>query len=135
MTDKPVNNKPKVLIAEDSPVVRRGLENFMEKWGYQPICCADGKEAWQRLTADPDIRLAILDWNLPEVSGMKLCVALREKRPRPYVYVIIFSSRSSTKEQVAALEHGADDYLVKPAQPAILKARLATGHRLVSLMS
>ncbi|ADH85735.1 response regulator [Desulfurivibrio alkaliphilus] len=121
----------KVLIAEDSPVVRRGLQNFLEKWGYQPVETTNGKEAWQALMADPTIRLAILDWNLPEITGMQVCHQLRKKRLTPYVYVIIFSGRTSTEEQIAALEHGADDYLAKPAKPSLLKARLAVGRRLI----
>lgn len=129
--DSPPTDKPKVLIAEDSPVVRRGLQNFLDQWGYQAVECADGKEAWQKLKADPTIRLAILDWNLPGYTGMQLCQALRRKRPRPYVYILIFSGRSSLEEQVAALQHGADDYLTKPAIPSLLKARLAVGHRLI----
>ncbi len=126
--------KSKVLIAEDNPVVRRGLQNFLDKWGYAPVECADGKEAWQKLMTDPSIRLAILDWNLPELTGMQLCRALRAKRPHPYVYLMIFSSRSSTEEQVAALEHGADAYLVKPAKPSLLKAHLSAACRLIAQM-
>ena len=124
----------KVLIAEDNPVVRKGLHNFMVKWGYLPVEAEDGKKAWQILKADPTIRLAILDWNLPEVTGMQVCHHLRKRRMTPYVYTIIFSARTSTEEQVAALEHGADDYLVKPAKPALLKARLQVGRRIVEQM-
>lgn len=126
--------KTKVLVAEDNPVVRRGLQNFLVKWGYEPVECADGKEAWKKLLADPAIRLAILDWNLPELTGMQLCRALRAKRPDPHVYLMIFSSRSSTEEQVAALENGADGYLVKPVKPSLLKAHLGAACRLVARM-
>lgn len=129
---RPAGALPKVLIAEDNPVVRRGLQNFMTKWGYEAVETADGKEAWQKLMSDPSIRLAILDWNLPGLTGMQVCHQLRKKRPRPYVYVIIFSSRTSTEEQVAALEHGADDFLVKPAKPSLLKARLQVGRRIIA---
>lgn len=123
--------RPKVLIAEDNPVVRRGLTNFLAKWGYEPIESENGNDAWEKLNADPAIRLAILDWNLPGLTGMQLCRGLRTKRARPYVYVLIFSARDSTEEQVAALENGADDYLVKPAKPSLLKARLGVGHRII----
>ncbi|TBV80701.1 MAG: response regulator transcription factor [Desulfobulbaceae bacterium] len=122
---------PKVMIAEDNPVVRKGLQNFLVKWGYEPVETSGGKEAWQKLRDDPSIRLAILDWNLPGLTGMQVCLQLRRKRPAPYVYIIIFSSRASTEEQVVALEHGADDYLVKPAKPSLLKARLGVGRRIV----
>ncbi|MFQ6758314.1 hypothetical protein MWR57_06825 [Desulfovibrionaceae bacterium CB1MN] len=53
----------------------------------------------------------------------------------PYVYTVIFSARSSIEEQVLALEGGADDYLVKPAKPSLLRARLGVGQRILTLLA
>ena len=130
---RPSKNSPKVLIAEDNPVVRKGLNNFLTKWGYTPIEAENGNEAWQKLEEDPGIRLAILDWNLPGLNGMQVCQRLRKREGKPYVYSLIFSSRTSIKEQVMALEGGADDYLTKPAKPSLLKARLKVGQRIINI--
>lgn len=124
----------KVLIAEDNPVVRKGLNNFATKWGFEPVEAENGDDAWQRLESDPTIRLAILDWNLPGLTGMQICQRLRTKRPKPYVYALIFSARKSDEEQLLALEGGADDYLAKPAKPSLLRARLGVGLRIIDLL-
>ena len=132
--ESPPRKQPiKVLLAEDNPVVRRGLNNFVKKWGYEPVEAENGDDAWQILENDPSIRLAILDWNLPGLSGMQVCQRLRTKRPIPYVYALIFSARKSDAEQVLALEGGADDYLVKPAKPSLLCARLGVGQRIIEI--
>ncbi|MFZ5763360.1 MAG: response regulator [Thermodesulfobacteriota bacterium] len=127
-------HQTKVLVAEDNPVVRKGLNNFVSKWGFAPVEAENGDDAWQILENDPTIRLAILDWNLPGLTGMQICQRLRTKRPRPYVYALIFSARKSDEEQVLALEGGADDYLAKPAKPSLLRARLGVGVRLIELL-
>jgi DNA-binding response OmpR family regulator len=125
----------KVLLAEDNPVVRKGLNNFVSKWGFQPVEAENGDDAWQILENDPTIRLAILDWNLPGLTGMQVCQRLRTKRPRPYVYALIFSARKSDEEQILALEGGADDYLAKPAKPSLLRARLGVGLRIIEVLN
>ncbi|MBA3003662.1 MAG: response regulator transcription factor [Desulfurivibrio sp.] len=128
-------NRRKVLVAEDNPVVRKGLNNFLVKWGYEPIEADNGDTAWNTLETDPTITLAILDWNIPGLSGMQVCQRIRMRTDGPYVYTVIFSARSSIEEQVLALEGGADDYLVKPAKPSLLRARLGVGVRILEILS
>ncbi len=121
---------PMVLVAEDNNVVRRGLTNFLNKWGYEPIEAETGDEAMAAIEANPDLRLAILDWNLPGLSGMQICQRVRT-RPGNYIYIIMFSARKSAQEQIMALDGGADDYLTKPSKPSILRARLGVGRRII----
>jgi len=125
----------KILVAEDNPVVRKGLNNFLVKWGYEPIEADNGDTAWNALENDAAITLAILDWNIPGLSGMQVCQRIRMRAGGPYVYTVIFSARSSIEEQVLALEGGADDYLVKPAKPSLLRARLGVGLRILNLLA
>lgn len=126
--------RPKVLVTEDNSVVRKGLINFLEKWGYQTIEADNGNDAWNVLENDHEIRLAILDWNLPGLSGMQICQRLRTRADGPYVYTIIFSSRTTEEEQVLALDGGADDYITKPTKPALLYARLGAGRRIMDTL-
>lgn len=123
----------KVLIAEDNDVVRKGLINFMVKWNYVPIEAENGEDALQALESNTDVRLAILDWNLPGVSGMDVCNKIRQKAY--YIYVLMFSARKSSKEQLVALTGGADDYLIKPSKPSFLRARLGVGKRIIEAMA
>ncbi len=129
MTD--TTNKPKILLAEDNPVVRKGLENFLNKWGYDTISAENGDVAWNTLEEDHSIRLAIVDWNLPGLSGIQICQRLRTRSNAPYVYAIMFSARKSHEEKIMALDGGADDYLVKPCKPSELRARLNVGRRII----
>jgi DNA-binding response OmpR family regulator len=66
---------------------------------------------------------------------MQVCQRIRRRTEGPYVYTVIFSARSSIEEQVLALEGGADDYLVKPAKPSLLRARLEVGRRILDLLA
>lgn len=129
------SKNPKILVAEDNPVVRKGLNNFLVKWGYEPVEVDNGDMAWNTLEADPTITMAILDWNIPGLSGIQVCQRIRMRKDGPYVYTVIFSARSSIEEQVLALEGGADDYLVKPAKPSLLRARLGVGRRILNLLA
>ena len=123
--------RPKVLLAEDNPVVRKGLENFITKWGYEAVETDNGDAAWEALENDHSIRLAIIDWNLPGLSGIQICQRLRTRANGPYVYAIMFSARKSHEEKVMALDGGADDYLVKPCKPSELRARIGVGRRII----
>nr|MBF0223187.1 response regulator transcription factor [Desulfobulbaceae bacterium] len=128
-TDSPV--KPKVLLAEDNPTVRRGIENFLGKWGYEAIEADNGDSAWNELEKDHTIRIAIVDWNLPGLSGIQICQRLRTRTNAPYVYAIMFSARKSHEEKIMALDGGADDYIVKPCKPSELRARLGVARRII----
>ncbi|MEA3548001.1 MAG: response regulator transcription factor [Thermodesulfobacteriota bacterium] len=126
-----LSKKPKVLIAEDNPVVSKGLTEFLNKWGYTPVPVDNGDDALQRLEEDHQIRLAIVDWNMPGLSGMQVCQRLRIRSGGPYVYIIMFSARKSKEEEILALDGGADDYLVKPCKPSELRARIGVGRRII----
>jgi len=125
----------KILVAEDNPVVRKGLNNFLVKWGYEPVEANDGDMAWNALETDPTITMAILDWNIPGLSGIQVCQRILLRTNGPYVYTVIFSARSSVEEQILALESGADDYLIKPTKPSLLRARLGVGRRILDLLT
>jgi len=124
----------KVLVAEDNAVVRKGLTNFLEQWGYEVIEADNGDDAWRALEEDRTIRLAIVDWNLPGLSGMQVCQRLRIRPRGPYVYTIMFSGRTSEEEQVLALDGGADDFIAKPTKPSLLRARIGVGRRIVETL-
>lgn len=133
MSESPViQNRPKILLAEDSPSVRKGLESFLVKWGYEPVSTDNGDSAWEALENDLSIRLAIVDWTLPGLSGIQICQRLRTRgSSAPYVYTIMFSARKSHEEKLMALDGGADDYLIKPCKPSELRARIGVGRRII----
>ena len=72
----------KVLIAEDNTVSAKILQKNIKDWGYEVVLAQDGKEAWSVLQEE-EIRLAVLDWMMPEINGIQLCQKIRETNHQP----------------------------------------------------
>src|SRR5450631_52454 len=123
----------KILIADDDRMSRRLLQKILEREGYEVHAVANGRLALQQLSLPDGPRLALLDWMMPELDGPGVCMEVRNQHERPYVHIILLTSRGSKEDVVAGLEAGADDYLTKPWNPAELTARLRVGQRILQL--
>jgi diguanylate cyclase (GGDEF)-like protein len=123
----------KILLADDEPIARTMLEHWLKGWGYQVTCVRDGEAALNAFKADPELRLAIIDWVMPKMDGTDVCRALRSGPQESYVYVVLLTARDRKDDIVRGLDAGADDYLVKPCNPLELEVRLRTGRRLIEL--
>jgi sigma-B regulation protein RsbU (phosphoserine phosphatase) len=123
----------KILIADDDRVIRRLLEGLLTQWGHEVISVADGAAAWESLQAADRPSIAILDWMMPELTGIEVCRKVRDSRATAPVYLLILTSRDRTEDLVAALEAGADDHVAKPFEPTELRARVKVGERVVGL--
>jgi two-component system, cell cycle response regulator len=123
----------KIVIADDEAISRRLLEKTLQREGYEVIAVDNGRSALQQLSLPDGPRLALLDWMMPELDGPGVCVAVRSQHDRPYVHIVLLTSRGSKQDVVAGLESGADDYLIKPWDPAELTARLQVGQRILLL--
>ncbi len=123
----------KVLVAEDDSISRRMLEAFLVKWGYAVMVSTEGEEAWEILQGSDAPPLAILDWMMPGRDGIEICRSLRQRKDRPYVYILLLTARGQKEDLVEGLEAGADDYVTKPFDPFELRARLRAGRRIVEL--
>lgn len=124
----------KILIAEDDPVSRLLMQRTLEKFGYDVVLAEDGRAAVEILSQPDGPRLALIDWMMPKLDGLGLCREVRRaQRDGAYVYILLLTSRQDAEDVVAGLEAGADDYITKPFHPAVLRARLHTGRRILSL--
>ena len=123
----------RALIAEDDSISRRMLEAFLVKWGYEVMVATEGEQAWDILQGNESPRLAILDWMMPGRDGVDICRSVRQRKGRPYTYIILLTARGRKEDIVAGLEAGADDYVTKPFDPYELRARLRAGRRIVEL--
>jgi diguanylate cyclase (GGDEF)-like protein len=123
----------KVLIAEDDAISRRMLEAFLVKWGYEVMVATEGEEGWGILQGKDAPRLAILDWMMPGRDGIDICRNVRQRKGRPYIYILLLTARGQKEDIVEGLEAGADDYVTKPFDPFELRARLRAGRRIVEL--
>jgi eukaryotic-like serine/threonine-protein kinase len=121
----------KVLIAEDNAIWRQMLKQNVTLWGYEPVLANDGKEAWDILQRPDAPRLAVLDWQMPNMDGIDVCRHVKSSQTLPFTYVVMLTSRDADEDMVAGLDAGADDYLTKPVEPKILRSRLAAAQRIV----
>jgi len=123
----------KILIADDEAMSRRLLQKTLERAGYQVSTAENGREAADQLCGLGGPKLALLDWEMPELDGPGVCREVRKKKEHSYIYMVLLTSKEAKEDIVAGLESGADDYLVKPFDTAELKARLRTGLRILDL--
>jgi serine/threonine protein kinase len=121
----------KVLIADDDPVWRKLLIQNVQKWGFEVVEADDGQKAWNMLQEHKAPRIAILDWQMPELDGVDICRRIRSSLNLPFIYTIILTSRDTREDVVAGFESGADDFLVKPVDMTILRSRLSAAVRIV----
>jgi len=114
-----------MLFVEDDPVIRKATGDYLARNGFEVVLAEDGDRglaAWR----ETEPVLALLDVMLPGIDGVALCRAIRAESQIP---VILLSARSDPIDVVVGLEAGADDYVTKPFEPAVLVARLRAALR------
>jgi DNA-binding response OmpR family regulator len=123
--------KLKVLIADDDAPTRILLRTAISQWGYDIIEAKDGEEAWAILQEDDAPRLLILDWLMPKIDGLELCVRCKAQVINHHPYIILLTQISGLENIIKGIEAGADEFLSKPFNMAELRSRLSTGARVV----
>lgn len=123
-------DQPRVLVVEDEPAQLEVLAYNLEAEGFAVSRARDGEEAILLIAEDtPDI--IVLDWMMPNMSGIEVCRRIKSKPETRSIPVIMLSARSEELDKVRGLEIGADDYLVKPYSVIELMARVRTQLRRV----
>ncbi len=116
-------DQPTVLIVEDEAAQREVLAYNLEAEGFAVSRAENGEEALLLIAeAVPD--LIVLDWMLPNVSGIEVCRQIKMRANTRNVPVIMLSARSEEVDKVRGLETGADDYVIKPYSVVELMARV-----------
>jgi DNA-binding response OmpR family regulator len=111
---------PRVLLVDDDPSIRDGLELGLRRQGHQLATSATGEDGLAQIaTFAPEI--VVLDLMLPGMDGFEVC---RRVRATVAIPIIMFTARGDDLDIVSGLEAGADDYVVKPVQPRVLDARI-----------
>src|SRR5580698_8737097 len=115
--------KPLVLVVEDEAALATMLRYNLEKQGYRVEEAADGQEALTRIAeTQPD--LVLLDWMLPQMSGLEVCRQIRRRSATRDLPVIMVTARTEDQDAVRGLNTGADDYITKPFNMEALLARM-----------
>ena len=109
-----------ILVVEDEEDIASVVRAYLERDGFRVVWAARGTEGLQALEQN-DIRLAILDLQLPDTDGLDLCRAIRSCSRLP---VVMLTARDEEVDRVTGLELGADDYVTKPFSPRELVARV-----------
>ena len=122
--------QPTVLIVEDEPAQREVLAYNLEAEGFRVSTAGNGEDALMLVDeVSPDI--IVLDWMMPNVSGIEVCRRLKMRPETRGIPIIMLSARSEEVDRVRGLETGADDYVIKPYSVAELMARVRTQLRRV----
>ena len=111
------------LVVDDSKVIRKVARHILEGLDFTVSEAADGREALDRCIADtPDVIL--LDWNMPVMSGMDFLRALREATLSSRPKVVFCTTENGMAHIRAAIEAGADEYVMKPFDRETLQSKL-----------
>ena len=121
-----------ILIAEDDVTTQEMLVKYLGKQGFTVFPANNGKEALAIIEAQ-DIGIAVLDWIMPELSGVETCRRIREKNLDNYIYIVLLTVKENREDLLNGFAAGIDEYLFKPIDLKELHARIKVGIRIVNL--
>jgi len=127
-----MNDPQRILIVDDNEANRDILETRLKVHGYELLQAADGEEALAAVQRDhPD--LILLDVMMPKLDGVEVCRRIKGDATLPFTPIILVTSKSDTRDVIAGLDAGADEYLTKPVDQAALVARVKSVLRVKAL--
>lgn len=118
--------KHKILVVEDSLVLRDIESMQLRKAGFQTVACETGETCLQILSSDPSIDVVLLDIELPGISGLEVLTRIRQTHSILQLPVIMATGKTDTETTVQALRLGANDYVTKPVDFEVAQSRLRT---------
>ena len=113
----------KVLVVDDSGVMRKIIVNALSQMGLTDVVQAeDGEQAVQAVQDNEDVGLVLLDWNMPNKSGMEALQEIRGNGNK--VPVIMVTTEAEKQRVVEAVKAGANNYVVKPFKPDVIEKKI-----------
>lgn len=123
-----------IMIVEDEQAISLLLKYNLEKEGYETICISHGNRVISAVEkSNPS--LILLDWMLPELSGLELCRIIRNNPEYKNIPIIMLTAKGQEEDKVRGLSAGADDYVTKPFSVPELLARIKTNLRRVTVVA
>lgn len=131
----------RILIADDSRTALLVLGAALRSLGHETMAVPDGQAALEALEAEP-FPLVISDWQMPRLTGVELCRAVREREARQdpaarrsrYTYMILLTALEARESYLEGMSAGADDLITKPFDTEQLAARLRVAERIMGLL-
>jgi sigma-B regulation protein RsbU (phosphoserine phosphatase) len=132
--DAEAEEQMKILVADNDVFSRTLCGAMLNRLGHDPVLVADGQEAIEayRRTHFP---LVISDWVMPRVDGLELCNLIRAERRQNYTYIMLLTIPEGTQNLLEGLHAGADDFITKPFNETVLKARITVSQRIVNIQN
>jgi len=116
---------PKALVVDDSRAMRMILAKTLKELGFEVCEAANGREALEVIEAQQGaLTLVLADWNMPEINGLDLLKRLRQNPELSSLVVVMVTTETELDQMVAALEAGANEYVMKPFTREILVEKL-----------
>ena len=112
----------KILVLEDEASIRSFIVINLRRAGYDVIEAESGEEALERLRANPDVKVALLDIMLPGIDGFEVCRRIRATNTK--IGIIMLTARGDERDELQGFQLGVDEYISKPFSPKILVARV-----------
>ena len=114
-----------VLVVDDSKTIRMVMRKILRELGYDVCEAADGQQALQVMESEQGkVKLVLTDWNMPVMNGLELLKQLRQNPALGSLVVIMVTTETEAENMIAALEAGANEYVMKPFTKEILKEKL-----------
>jgi len=114
----------KVLVVDDSAIMRKVIAQILEMLGHDSVPASNGIDAFDRLKEHEDVRLILLDWNMPEMNGIEFLREIKGRQKLSEIPVIMLTTESERRKMIEAIEAGAKHYLTKPFQPETLATKI-----------
>ena len=115
----------RAIVIDDSRAMRSILSRSLEQLGFTVAQAGNGKEALATLTGAASPALALVDWNMPEMSGIDFVAAIRQQHDFDTMRIVMVTTESETANVERAMQAGADEYVMKPFTPETLRGKLA----------
>ena len=120
-----------IIVAEDDPTLRHLLEKRLTSMEYDIDSFEDGEKAWESLQ-DSDIpQIAIIDWEMPNMTGIELVGKIRSNSDLRSMYIIMLTIRDKSRDVMESFQIGVDDFLSKPLEDKSLRIGLEKAKKIV----
>jgi DNA-binding response OmpR family regulator len=123
----------KVVVTTRDSASQIQFTDSLSKFGFEAVFAMDGAQAWTILDRPDGPRLAVVEWFLPDMTGLDLCRRIRAKSRKPYISILLSIPKGVAVKVSDGLDAGADDYIVEPFEEHELLVRLRAGQRITEM--
>lgn len=113
------------LVIDDSRAVRLLIGDILRQHGFEVVTACDGQEGLEQLRENPDIRLVLVDWNMPVMDGLEFIQAVRKVPAWDEVWLVMVTTETESEQVQRAISAGANEYVMKPFTAEVLVAKLS----------